>query len=537
MAIPANRSLKASLPFQLAAFTGAFAALTVLAASILAVRAFSSIERSGLEDRVEQFGALLGRERDAIANLAKSYAEWGDSYSFMATRDPDYLRNNYGADWIASQGLDCVLIVGDDGRVVWDSGSSAPAFAPGSSGGFLYRSPLLFSPEYGSVPSASVRGFVELDGEPILYASWPITDDLVTAPPVGVLVFGRRLDSDALAAYVASDEFGVAWLSASGSDGPPDPGPRRGRDGDRALLIATSPVRDAVGTAVGYWEYSQERTWIRTIRRMIAWFASIGVIVGAVLYVILHGWVRKQIVDPLMTIKNSLDGFARSMCALEPLPSFGYVELDELANDVYVLTERVCAQTMELDRLASTDGLTGLPNRRSLEKTMDDFRRKHAAGQLGVDGRSSAKRGTIACGMIDVDFFKNYNDLYGHAGGDATLRAIGLVIRECVKRPDDLPSRYGGEEFAVILPDTDEAGAVAVLERIRAAIEALELPHAGSSASSVVTVSCGAAALRPEGPGVDLDQVMAMADKALYAAKAAGRNRVIGYSSLGSGAR
>ncbi|MCP5453828.1 MAG: hypothetical protein H7A27_07575 [Spirochaetaceae bacterium] len=100
MAISANRSLKASLPFQLAAFTGAFAALTVLAASILAVRSFSSIERSGLEDRVEQFGALLGRERDAIANLAKSYAEWGDSYSFMATRDPDYLRNNYGADWI-----------------------------------------------------------------------------------------------------------------------------------------------------------------------------------------------------------------------------------------------------------------------------------------------------------------------------------------------------------------------------------------------------------------------------------------------------
>ncbi|MCP5453831.1 MAG: diguanylate cyclase [Spirochaetaceae bacterium] len=89
----------------------------------------------------------------------------------------------------------------------------------------------------------------------------------------------------------------------------------------------------------------------------------------------------------------------------------------------------------------------------------------------------------------------------------------------------------------MILPDTDEAGAVAVLERIRAAIEALELPHAGSSASSVVTVSCGAAALRPEGPGVDLDQVMAMSDKALYAAKAAGRNRVIGYSSLGSGAR
>ncbi|HPB64914.1 MAG TPA: diguanylate cyclase [Spirochaetales bacterium] len=534
--MPVNRSIRSSVPFQFAAVTLFFTALVALLESLLVVRAFSSIELNGMRDRVAQFDAFLGRERESLANLAKSYAEWGDSYSFMSTRDPAYLENNYNADWIGSQGLDYVLIVDDDGRVVWDSGSSAPAFFPGSAGAWLYRSPLLFSPEYGSRPSASVRSLVELDGEPVLYASWPITDDLVTVAPRGVLVFARRLDPDALAEYVAGGEFSMGWRSARGSGTLPEPGPVKVSDGGRAYLRGAEPVRDAAGAIIGYWEFSQERNWIRTIRQMVAWFALIGAAGGLGIYAVLHRRVRRLIVVPLMAIKDRLGGFSRTLEALEPLPPFGYEELDELANHVYALTERVCSQTMELDRLASTDGLTGLPNRRSLEKTMDEFRRRRATGKLGVDCRSTSKRGTIAFGMIDVDFFKNYNDLYGHAGGDATLRAIGLVIRECVKRPDDLPSRYGGEEFAVILPDTDEEGAVAVLERVRQAIEALELPHAGSSAANVVTVSCGAAALRPDGPDGDLDQIMEMADKALYAAKAFGRNRVIAYSSLKPGA-
>lgn len=532
-----NRSLKTSIPFQFAMVTSFFAALAVLLASILVARVFSSIERRGMEDRVDQFGAFLGRERDSIANLAKSYAEWGDSYSFMSTRDPTYLQNNYGDDWIESQGLDCVLIVDDDGRVVWDSGGLSRAFAPGASGGGPSRSPMLFSPGYGVSASAAVRGFVELDGEPVLYASWPITDDLVTVAPRGVLVFSRRLDPAMLSEYVSSSEFHVSWLSAGVAGHPPEPGLREVREAGRVFLRSHEPVRDSYGRVLGYWAFSQERGWIRSVSQMVGWFALIGAAGGLGIYALLHRRVKRLIVDPLLAIKDRLDGFARTLEALEPMPPFGYDELDELATHVYALTERVCSQTMELDRLASTDGLTGLPNRRSLEKTMDDFRRRRAAGQLGVDCRSTGKRGTIACGMIDVDFFKSYNDLYGHAGGDATLRAIGLVIRECVKRPDDLPSRYGGEEFALILPDTDEAGAVAVLERVRQAIEALELPHAGSSASSVVTVSCGAAALRPDGPVVDLDRILEMADKALYAAKAAGRNRVIGYSSLEPGAR
>jgi len=184
-----------------------------------------------------------------------------------------------------------------------------------------------------------------------------------------------------------------------------------------------------------------------------------------------------------------------------------------------------------------TDGLTGLPNRRSLDKTLSLLRLRSLSGYPVLDSRSSDERGSVACGMIDVDFFKNYNDLYGHAGGDAALRSIGLVIRECVMRPDDLPSRYGGEEFAVLLPDTDEAGAFTVLERVRRAVGALELPHAGSAVSVAVTVSCGVAAVRPGDAGADMDALMAMADKALYAAKAAGRNRVTAYSSLAADAR
>jgi diguanylate cyclase (GGDEF)-like protein len=160
------------------------------------------------------------------------------------------------------------------------------------------------------------------------------------------------------------------------------------------------------------------------------------------------------------------------------------------------------------------DELTGLGNRRYFESAYrTEWQR---AARTGVP---------LAVIMADIDFFKGYNDTYGHLAGDRCLAAVAGGLRAAVRRPGDSAARYGGEEFAVILPDTDEAGAAAVAELVRAQVAARKLEHAGSPEHRVVTLSLGVAALVP-GPATEPADLLAAADHALYAAKQAGRNRV-----------
>jgi diguanylate cyclase (GGDEF)-like protein len=167
-----------------------------------------------------------------------------------------------------------------------------------------------------------------------------------------------------------------------------------------------------------------------------------------------------------------------------------------------------------LRHASSIDGLTGLANRRQFDETLDREWR-----------RALREQASISLIMLDIDHFKAYNDNYGHQEGDDCLKKVAAVIAEVVKRPADTAARYGGEEFMVVLPDTDIRGAIELGERLRIAVEVLGVPHAHSSAASVVTISVGAATLVPE-HGMESSRLVKLVDTALYAAKRDGRNRV-----------
>ena len=165
-----------------------------------------------------------------------------------------------------------------------------------------------------------------------------------------------------------------------------------------------------------------------------------------------------------------------------------------------------------LEIMALQDSLTSLPNRRRFDATLDaEFR------------RALRHRGMLALLIIDVDCFKQFNDIYGHPAGDECLKRIGAVIQNNRRRPGDLVARHGGEEFAVLLPGTDQAGALAVAEHIRAAVFALQIRHNGHDAG-VVTISIGVEAMAPVQGANTILQLLRHADEALYAAKSSGRN-------------
>lgn len=167
----------------------------------------------------------------------------------------------------------------------------------------------------------------------------------------------------------------------------------------------------------------------------------------------------------------------------------------------------------KLSVLAATDGLTGLANRRAYEE------RLHQEWKQAIRGETS-----LALLMLDADFFKSYNDHYGHQGGDEVLQKIATCIRQQMQRPADFGARYGGEEFVVLLPETDLTGALAIAEHIRSKVAGLSIPHVGNSTGQV-TVSIGVAVTYPLLGGSECSFVKT-ADTALYAAKHSGRNRV-----------
>ena len=199
-----------------------------------------------------------------------------------------------------------------------------------------------------------------------------------------------------------------------------------------------------------------------------------------------------------MAVARPGRGFADEEAAL-----FSY-----LAGQMSVAMENVALHE-RISREARVDELTGLANHRHFQES------------LALEGdRMRRFRRPLALAMIDVDHFKAFNDTYGHQLGDEVLRAVAGAVREVV-RSTDVPARYGGEELAVVLPDTDLDGAFAAGEQIRRAVEAVRVEWPGG-APLRVTVSVGVAAGEPQAPGAAL---IAAADAALYAAKRGGRNR------------
>ena len=221
------------------------------------------------------------------------------------------------------------------------------------------------------------------------------------------------------------------------------------------------------------------------------WYRSTGALaVGSLVAILFIGWLGKRLVGQIIL-------------------------RDRLEHELSLAGTTLEAKNAELRTLASVDGLTGLANRRTLDAVL--------ARELSRARRSGTPLSLI---MVDVDYFKQFNDRYGHVAGDECLRMVGSLLLASLGRPADVAARYGGEEFAVLLPDTGKEGADKIAERVRAGLVELGIDHTDNP-SGVVTLSGGVytfdaardASLTREG-------LIARADERLYAAKQGGRNRI-----------
>lgn len=190
------------------------------------------------------------------------------------------------------------------------------------------------------------------------------------------------------------------------------------------------------------------------------------------------------------------------------------LQRDEAYRALRVSQQQLLDTNLVLQRLMNSDGLTGLSNRRHFDEYLElEWR------------RAMRDQSQLSLLMIDVDYFKAFNDSFGHLAGDEALRQVAEAIRASCSRPSDLPARYGGEEFALVLPHTSPGGARLVAEKLRQSVAGLMIAHNMPQEGNVLTISIGLATHTPA-IGSHCRQLISAADKGLYLAKDKGRNQV-----------
>jgi diguanylate cyclase (GGDEF)-like protein len=189
--------------------------------------------------------------------------------------------------------------------------------------------------------------------------------------------------------------------------------------------------------------------------------------------------------------------------------------LETMRHKLLDISSQLAIANRELEKLSRQDGLTGIANRRYLDSYM-----------LSEMQRAVRTREPLSLLLMDVDFFKLYNDCYGHQTGDECLRQVAEALRAAARRPADLPARYGGEEFAMVLPDTALQGAVDVAVAVQKLIAQTAIAHSRSEVGDTITLSLGIASLVPSHQSLP-EHLITQADAALYQAKHQGRNRYV----------
>jgi len=274
--------------------------------------------------------------------------------------------------------------------------------------------------------------------------------------------------------------------------------------------VSVVPIADTNWLAVIFFNNSMFLSFTRLLPLIIAVFSIF------IFYTIAENiLIRRIVLNPLAGLTESIPASETDSGSIYGLERDD--EIGELAKTIHNMREVLIQASNEKERLIRTDELTSLPNRRLFDE------------RLPIEwDRAVRTEIPISTLMLDLDYFKNYNDTYGHLNGDKVLRTVSQIFTKELKRPADFAVRWGGEEFAIILPDTSSHGALHVAENIRKIVEDTEILLDNGTVTKI-TVSIGVNTIIPTYK-CSINDFIRQADDALYKAKADGRNRVCMYS-------
>ncbi len=512
-------------------------AVEVLIQQSVILPSFLKLEQDEAGENLRRIMGAIQRELLHIDRVCHDWASWDDTYAYVVTRSQDYQSSNLSDDTFTASGLNLLCYFDMHGAVVWgkaydlENETEIPLPFPAENP-FPQNHPLLSLKKTGDDDGFSQRGVLMTEQGPLLFASRPILKTDGSGPSRGVLTMGRLLSGTMLNSLQENVRLAFRLdypLSPEATAYAKDVRSTYQEPDMTYFTLKTEEVidvwtvyNDALGDPAFsvYYQFPRDitRKGLASIR-----FALVMVFgAGCLVLVILMAFLQLVVIRPLRRLTAHALSFKSHETVGRRLSMKSRDEVGQLARAFDNLMATIAKRTDalkqangRLEELSRKDGLTGIANRRVFD---EHFEREWKRGF-----RNQTPLSLI---IADVDYFKRYNDIYGHKMGDDCLVTVAEALEGFARRPLDLAARYGGEEFAVILPETDAKGAYLAAEEIRKAVCALDIPHRGSDVAGLVTLSLGVNTTIP-GAADELHVFFEGADLALYAAKKSGRNRTV----------
>jgi diguanylate cyclase (GGDEF)-like protein len=527
-----------SIRFRLSIlFVAAFVGISALSTWQLQSRmapAFLQMEHDSALQSAQRVISLMDAQLSVLNTLNRDWAAWDDMYEFVLRPTPVFIASNLSDDALKNTGLHGVAVLSTSGSLV------AFQTRPLSNGQTLQPQALDSIREVliSLLDVANQGGRCGYVVPPSADAATPSTLLLLCANPIsrtngtdghaGIVVTARELSAslihdietqsqERLAFFPPGQALPERWplpafthLPASSA------GVAYGDDILTLEFDLPGLTRHPLQTV----RLQLDRKLIRqgqTATHQITVQLAVTVLVTCLLLLIV---VHFGFVMPLRRLRQDVRTIHENKQWQSTVAVRRSDEIGVLAHEVNGLLGVIRGQVEALTSLSMTDALTGLPNRRRFDQRLEE-----------EINRVLRKAQPLCLLMVDIDYFKQYNDHYGHPAGDVALKQVAQVLRD-MSRKSDLPARMGGEEFAVMLIDTPAADALLFADKLVQGLRNAQIPHAKSKVCPVLTISIGVAVFDPahDTPA----QFVTHADMALYAAKAAGRNRALAYTSESS---
>ncbi|WP_333608043.1 sensor domain-containing diguanylate cyclase [Arsukibacterium sp.] len=492
---------------------------------------FEEMEREVAQQKAWRVISSLEHKMSAIAAMNADWAIWDDMYKHLQHREPVLEQSSFVAESIGLSKFDAVLLL-DKNNGIYNFGSrtfsSGEQVQASDLSAILVERITLAAVQPGRTECGVARVAAALSA--LCWTGVLPSDG--AGPMLGTLVMVIELEAAAqkeMSQYAAAN-FTLDHLDIKHTLLPLAQTwqlPALKYLSNTELKVQFS--KNAIAMQYLLHDVNEKPlTWVRihmdrelimqgrnVIMDVLLQMAAVALVTGLVLLFAVQWWL----VRPISRLRHNVAKISETKNWHTQVAVDRQDEIGVLTQGINSLLAVLQKQVHTLEELSSTDALTGIANRRRFDL------------RLEIElSRLMRRKGPLSLLLMDADHFKLYNDRYGHPKGDEFLSQFGaLLAASC--RQHDLPARVGGEEFAIILPDTDEAGAMTVAQKIMATLAALALEHDSSPTALVVTVSIGVTTWHAVGKG-GAAALYAQADKALYAAKQTGRNRACDFGSL-----
>lgn len=481
--------------------------------------AFHDIELDYARDNIDRVIRRLETARYTLDLTVYDWSAWDDTYTFIDDGNRAYIDSNLYPDTFLNFGFDVALFLNRDLEPVWgrvfdfDSQEGIIDLTDTHLDNVLSRiSPFTGEIDFDAgIDDQHQSGVVEVDDIPVLFSLRPIVRSDGSGPHRGYVVFGQFLDEDLIAdlSEQVVREFSVEPIPEAHKEQDQSSYRIKALDSntlsasaifsidDRPSLRATTILPRNI-TGLG-----NDITFFG-----VGLFILFCLVLAAVLLVLFRWFVVKPITElraDISNISNAMDYSLRTTVRSND-------EIGALSRDFNAMLAMIESQNTELQKLSEEDPLTGLSNRLAFEKKLDQ------AWDILL-----RTRGPLTVLLVDIDYFKLYNDKYGHQAGDEALKRVARILEGSVQRKTDMAGRYGGEEFILVLPGTDCDDALRIATTIRETVMEEKIQHEASPHQQILTVSIGISSVIPGNDATVVDLIGA-ADRALYKVKEVGRN-------------